>query len=84
MFDFQMINALLLVAVTATDLVSQVNEEIGDEDYDYESNEGVCKLSHNHKEVPSAEPRLDGQCRQWRNNSCCRPGKATFQALNYF
>jgi len=33
--------------------------------------EGVCKLSHNHKPFPSAEPNLNGECRQWRNNSCC-------------
>ena len=47
------------------------------DDYYYEDSddsEGVCLLSHNHKPVPSAEPQLSGECRQWRHNSCCSPG----------
>ena len=24
-----------------------------------------------HKRIPSPEPNLNGECRQWRNNSCC-------------
>lgn len=45
-------------------------------DYVYEETkyEGVCVLSHNHKDTPSPEPLLNGECRQWRNNSCCMPG----------
>lgn len=44
-------------------------------DYVYEETkyEGVCVLSHNHKDTPSPEPLLNGECRQWRNNSCCMP-----------
>lgn len=32
---------------------------------------GSCLLSHIHKPSPSPEPNLNGECRQWRSNSCC-------------
>ncbi|CAG5098565.1 Oidioi.mRNA.OKI2018_I69.XSR.g15781.t1.cds [Oikopleura dioica] len=32
---------------------------------------GSCLLSHIHKPIPSPEPNLNGECRQWRSNSCC-------------
>ena len=73
-----MLNAILSLFVIVTIVAADLNADlvkIGDDDYDYNNDEeGVCKLSHNHKQFPSAEPRLDGQCRQWRSSSCCRPG----------
>lgn len=67
------LSLIVIVAIVAADLNADL-VKIGDDDYDYNNDEGgVCKLSHNHKQFPSAEPRLDGQCRQWRSSSCCRP-----------
>ena len=67
---------IVAIAVTGLDLNADLAKLGTDDDYDYNDDDGgVCKLSHNHKQFPSAEPRLDGQCRQWRSNSCCRPGK---------
>ena len=59
-------------------LMGFVSADQPDDQYDYvyeeTQYEGVCVLSHNHKDAPSPEPMLNGECRQWRNNSCCMPG----------
>merc|ERR1712135_190901 len=58
-------------------LMGFVSADQPDDQYDYvyeeTKYEGVCVLSHNHKDAPSPEPMLNGECRQWRNNSCCMP-----------
>lgn len=67
---------ILLMGFTGISADYQSDDDDDQYDYVYEEtvSEGVCVLSHNHKDSPSPEPMLNGECRQWRNNSCCIPG----------
>ena len=73
-------HAFLLMGFVSADQIDPDDQY----DYIYEETkyEGVCVLSHNHKDAPSPEPMLDGECRQWRNNSCCIPGLIFTSQIN--